>query len=86
MAALSADSNAKVALITGNKKIHFYFFACDTFLQRYGGQFYEIENHVRKLGVPFTIIRLPMFMENLYGQTKDILEVSKILPNFYLKR
>ena len=33
----------------------------------FGGQFNQIENYIEQLGVPYTILRLPHFLENLWG-------------------
>jgi len=45
----------------------------------FGKQFNEIETAVVKLGVPYTFIRLPMFVENYFGFKESIQKMSTII-------
>ena len=38
----------------------------------YGAQFSEIEDKIEELGVPYTVLRLPYFLENLWGSKDSI--------------
>ena len=42
----------------------------------YGRQFTEIESHVKNLGLPYTIIRLPFFFENFWADVQTIKKQS----------
>ncbi|XP_065892547.1 NAD(P)H azoreductase-like [Dysidea avara] len=45
----------------------------------FGKQFTEIETAVSKLGVPYTFIRLPLFVENYFGFKETIQKMSTII-------
>ena len=38
----------------------------------FGGLFSAIESHVKKLGVPYTLLRLPIFIDNNWGNADSI--------------
>jgi NAD(P)H dehydrogenase (quinone) len=38
----------------------------------FGRQFTQIEGHVKKLGVPYTLLRLPFFIDNNWGNVDSI--------------
>ena len=44
----------------------------------FGRQFTKIENTIKELGLPYTFLRLPSFMENNFGQTATIKGQSSI--------
>ena len=44
----------------------------------FGGQFNQIENYIEQLGVPYTFLRLPYFLENLWGFKSTILDQGTI--------
>ena len=44
----------------------------------FGRQFGEIESAIKQLGIPYTIIRLPMFIENFFGLKGAIKAQSSI--------
>ena len=43
-----------------------------------GGQFNEIEGRISKLGVPYTFVRLPYFVENMWGFKDSIIGQSSM--------
>jgi len=43
----------------------------------FGAQFIPIEQAVKTCGIPYTIVRLPMFYENVLGQTASIISSGK---------
>ncbi|GJP45649.1 hypothetical protein CLOM_g12813 [Closterium sp. NIES-68] len=48
----------------------------------FGGQFWPVEAHAKASGLPFTIIRLPLFMENNYGFAESIKDASAIYSSY----
>ena len=42
----------------------------------FGKQFVEIEDKISKLGIPYSFLRLPMFMENMWGRKDTIVSQS----------
>ena len=44
----------------------------------FGKQFSEVEDKISKLGVPYTILRLPFFVENYFGFKDPIVNQSSI--------
>ncbi|CAI5950576.1 unnamed protein product [Closterium sp. NIES-64] len=48
----------------------------------FGGQFAPVEAHTKASGVPFTVIRLPLFMENNYGFAESIKDASAIYSSY----
>ena len=44
----------------------------------YGSQFGQIEDDIEQLGVPYTILRLPYFLENLWGFKSTIVDQEAI--------
>jgi uncharacterized protein YbjT (DUF2867 family) len=38
----------------------------------FGAQFYEIEEMVKESGIPYTIMRLPLFTDNLWYVTESL--------------
>ena len=45
----------------------------------FGKQFNEIESSISKLGVPYTFLRLPLFVENYFGFKETIQKMSTII-------
>ena len=45
----------------------------------FGKQFTEIEGAITKLGVPYTFLRLPLFVENYFGFKETIEKMSTII-------
>ena len=45
----------------------------------FGKQFNEIESSISKLGVPYTFLRLPLFVENYFGFKETIQKMSTIM-------
>jgi len=45
----------------------------------FGKQFTEIEGFVSKLGIPYTFLRLPLFVENYFGFKESIQKMSTII-------
>ena len=45
----------------------------------FGKQFNEIESSIPKLGVPYTFLRLPLFVENYFGYKETIQKMSTII-------
>ena len=45
----------------------------------FGKQFHEIESFISKLGVPYTFLRLPIFVENYFGFKETIQKMSTII-------
>ena len=45
----------------------------------FGKQFTEIEGIITKLGVPYTFLRLPLFVENYFGYKETIQKMSTII-------
>ena len=41
-----------------------------------GSQFTEIESHVKKLGLPYTLLRLPVFIDNFWADAETIKKQS----------
>eukprot|EP00475_Leptophrys_vorax_P000455 TRINITY_DN10248_c0_g1_i2.p1 TRINITY_DN10248_c0_g1~~TRINITY_DN10248_c0_g1_i2.p1 ORF type:complete len:296 (+),score=39.81 TRINITY_DN10248_c0_g1_i2:128-1015(+) len=48
----------------------------------FGGQFASVEANVKASGVPFAIIRLPLFTENIYGFADSIKDASAIYSSY----
>ena len=44
----------------------------------FGRQFAEIEDAARAAGIPFTLLRLPFFHDNIWGSAGSIKGQSKI--------
>ena len=42
----------------------------------FGRQFTEIESHLKKLGLPYTILRLPLFIDNFWADAETIKKQS----------
>lgn len=38
----------------------------------FGKQFAELESHVKAAGIPYTLLRLPIFLDNQYGNVGSI--------------
>ena len=47
----------------------------------FGKQFTEIEGAIKKLGVPYTFLRLPLFVENYFGFKESIQKMSSIITS-----
>ena len=45
----------------------------------FGKQFNEIESSISKLGVPYTFLCLPLFVENYFGFKETIQKMSKVI-------
>ncbi|XP_062520582.1 NAD(P)H azoreductase-like [Corticium candelabrum] len=51
-------------------------FMADTKDTVLGSQFTEIESHVKKLGLPYTLLRLPVFIDNFWADAETIKKQS----------
>ena len=74
-----AIATAEAAKSAGVKHIVVVsIFAADHVDNAFGSQFHQIESAVKDLGVPYTILRLPLFYDNFFGLKDEIKSHSSI--------